>query len=46
MLHDCCDLQICSMTLVGEGTIVRTVTRLDDLIMEVRNAARVVGDRE
>ncbi len=35
---------ICSMTVVLEGTIVRTVTRLDDLIMEVRNAARVIGD--
>ncbi len=36
--------EICSMTVVPEGTIVRTVTRLDDLIMEVRNAARVIGD--
>ncbi|KAG5184770.1 DEAD/DEAH box RNA helicase, partial [Tribonema minus] len=36
--------EICQITLVQEGTIVRTVTRLDELLREVRNAARVVGD--
>ncbi len=45
-MHGLCEPQICSMTVVPEGTIVRTVTRLDDLIMEVRNVARLVGDRE
>jgi superfamily II RNA helicase len=36
--------QICQITLVQEGTIVRTITRLDELMREVRNSARVVGD--
>jgi antiviral helicase SKI2 len=36
--------QICQITLVQEGTIVRTITRLDELLREVRNSARVVGD--
>jgi antiviral helicase SKI2 len=35
---------ICEMTNVLEGTIVRTITRLDETCRDVRNAARVVGD--
>jgi antiviral helicase SKI2 len=29
---------------VPEGTIVRTMTRLDNTCREVRNAARIIGD--
>lgn len=36
--------EICQLTLVQEGTIVRTVTRLDELLREIRNVARVIGD--
>lgn len=35
---------ICQLTLVQEGSIVRTITRLDELCREVRNCARVVGN--
>ena len=38
--------EICDLTDVPEGTIVRTVTRLDETCREVRNAARVIGDPE
>ena len=31
------------MTLVHEGTIVRTITRLDELLKDFRNAARAIG---
>ena len=34
---------ICELTDVQEGVIVRTITRLDELCREVRNCARVVG---
>lgn len=36
--------RICELTLVQEGSIVRTITRLDELCREVRNCARVVGN--
>lgn len=36
--------EIMTMTEVLEGTIVRVVTRLDECLREVRDAARVVGD--
>lgn len=36
--------EICELTTVPEGTIVRTITRLDETCREVRNAARVIGD--
>lgn len=36
--------QICQMTSVEEGTIVRCITRLDETCRDVRNAARVIGD--
>ncbi|CAM9732466.1 unnamed protein product [Phaeothamnion confervicola] len=36
--------EICQLTAVPEGSVVRSVTRLDELCREVRNAARVVGD--
>ena len=35
---------ICELTGVQEGSIVRTITRLDELCREVRNCARVVGN--
>lgn len=38
--------QITDLTDVPEGTIVRVITRLDETCREVRDAARVVGDRE
>lgn len=36
--------KICEVTDVLEGTIVRCITRLDQTCLDVRNAARVVGD--
>lgn len=36
--------KICELTDVQEGSIVRTITRLDELCREVRNCARVVGN--
>jgi len=36
--------QICELTLVQEGSIVRTITRLDELCREIRNCARAVGN--
>jgi len=35
---------ICDLTSVQEGSIVRCITRLDELCREVRNCARVVGN--
>ncbi len=35
---------ICELTTVQEGSIVRCITRLDELCREVRNCARVVGN--
>ena len=35
---------ICTLTTVEEGTIVRCITRLDETCREVRNIARVIGD--
>jgi antiviral helicase SKI2 len=35
---------ICELTFVQEGSIVRCITRLDELCREVRNCARVVGN--
>ncbi|PNY26558.1 ATP-dependent RNA helicase [Tolypocladium capitatum] len=37
---------ITALTDVLEGTIVRTITRLDETCREVKNAARIVGDPE
>lgn len=37
---------ICQLTDVHEGTIVRTIVRLDETCREFRNAARIVGDAE
>lgn len=34
---------ICQLTSVQEGSIVRTIVRLDELCREVRNCSRVVG---
>ncbi|KAJ0407079.1 hypothetical protein P43SY_005352 [Pythium insidiosum] len=36
--------EICQLTDVQEGSIVRCITRLDEVCREVRNAARVIGD--
>lgn len=36
--------QICELTDVDEGTIVRCITRLDETCRDVRNCARVIGD--
>ena len=36
--------EITNMTAVHEGSIVRCMTRLDDLCRDFRNAARVVGN--
>lgn len=36
--------KICELTLVQEGSIVRTMTRLDELCREIRNCSRVVGN--
>lgn len=35
---------ICELTTTQEGSIVRCITRLDELCREVRNCARVVGN--
>jgi len=35
---------ICDLTDAQEGSIVRTITRLEELCREVRNCARVVGN--
>mmetsp|Transcript_6973 Transcript_6973/g.11124 ORF Transcript_6973/g.11124 Transcript_6973/m.11124 type:complete len:551 (-) Transcript_6973:226-1878(-) len=35
---------ICALTTVQEGSIVRAINRLNELVREVRNAARVIGD--
>lgn len=37
---------ITGLTDVLEGTIVRTITRLDEVCREVKNSARIVGDPE
>ncbi|KAL4400169.1 Antiviral helicase Ski2 [Malassezia pachydermatis] len=36
--------EIMKLTDVGEGTIVRCITRLDETFREVRDASRVIGD--
>ncbi len=38
--------QITDLTDVPEGTIVRCITRLDETCREVRDAARVIGDKD
>ena len=35
---------ITKMTLTAEGSIVRCITRLDELCKDIRNAARVIGN--
>ena len=35
---------VCALTDVQEGSIVRTITRLDEMTRDVRNAARIMGD--
>ncbi len=36
--------EICTLTNILEGSIVRCITRLDETCRDVRNAARVIGD--
>jgi antiviral helicase SKI2 len=36
--------EITSMTSTSEGTVVRCITRLDELCKDIRNAARVIGN--
>ena len=36
--------EICQMTQFQEGSIVRTITRLDELCRDIQNAARVMGN--
>ncbi|UZJ57277.1 hypothetical protein CBS101457_006597 [Exobasidium rhododendri] len=38
--------EICTMTDIAEGTIVRVITRLDESCKELRDAARVIGDAD
>lgn len=38
--------EICQMTDIAEGTIVRAITRLDEACRELRDAARVIGDAD
>ncbi len=38
--------QICSMTSVLEGGIVRCIVRLNETCREVRDAARLIGDKD
>lgn len=35
---------ICELTNVPEGSIVRAIVRLDETCREFRNAARIIGD--
>jgi len=35
---------ICQFTDVQEGSVVRTIVRLDEMCRDVRNAARIMGD--
>ena len=35
---------IVGLTDVAEGSIVRTIVRLDETCKEIRNAARIIGD--
>ncbi len=37
-------VDVCALTDVAEGTIVRAITRLDETCRELRNAARLCGD--
>ncbi|EST10011.1 rRNA-processing arch domain protein [Kalmanozyma brasiliensis GHG001] len=37
---------IAGMTDIQEGSIVRVITRLDETCREIRDAARVIGDRD
>jgi antiviral helicase SKI2 len=39
-------VHVCSLTNVLEGSIVRTITRLEEACKELRNASRVIGDRQ
>ena len=36
--------EICQLTDVPEGTIVRTITRLNETCRDVKNVARIIGD--
>ena len=36
--------EICDLTDIQEGSVVRCITRLDETCREVRNGARIIGD--
>jgi antiviral helicase SKI2 len=36
--------EVCQLTDVPEGTIVRTITRLNETCRDVKNVARIIGD--
>jgi len=36
--------EICTLTDVQEGTVVRCITRLDETCKEIKNVARIIGD--
>ena len=36
--------EVCQHTLLSEGDIVRTLSRVEELAKEVREAARLMGD--
>ncbi|KAL0488400.1 cytoplasmic exosome helicase Ski2 [Acrasis kona] len=38
--------EICKLTEILEGSIVRSITQIDQACREVRNAARVIGDAD
>jgi antiviral helicase SKI2 len=38
--------EICTLTDVLEGSIVRTIVRLEETCREVRSAARIIGDTQ
>ena len=39
-------IDACTVTDIQEGSIVRTVTRLDEMTRDLRNAARIMGDSQ
>ena len=38
--------KICDMTDIFEGSLIRATRRLDELMMQLCNAAKVIGDKE
>jgi antiviral helicase SKI2 len=38
--------KICQLTDIQEGSIVRSITQIDQALREVKNCARVIGDSD